>query len=398
MRFLPAALLFSLLAITPAFSQLTLSNWDNVLEISGLLSVIYNTRYLPASETDHSKTYFGVNTARFKLEGRSGRNYEYQLQMDFSRLGYNANIGEFPAILDANFTYKGLEIFDAQVGYGKVPYSRSNLVPFGSQPLWQRGEIARGYIFSRRDVGVKLSKDFWQQRIMLQGGVYSGQGEQILTSVTGGDNDPSGTFEYIGRADISWPCRYRYSDVLDVNHVPVPMIAIGVNGRYVERKQSFPEGISDFDLKVVAGKRSSIGFDVAAQYQGFSALFEMHQITIHPDSNEFSNSKPLLQGKQTDYFRIGGVIAQLAYYNRKIKSGFIVRYDELNPNDLIPDNTDRAFCYGYNFLLNGFKSIIRIQYWQRVGPWKDGGFTSVRDYPNVKRQDNQLRIGWQYAF
>jgi hypothetical protein len=381
----------------PSFGQLTISNGSNVLEISGLLSTTYTQRFLPAGSINFKKDVFGLNTARFKLEGRYGHNYEYQLQLDFSRLGFSAD-GEFPAVLDANFTYKGLRFMDVEVGYQKVPYSRSSLTPFSSQPFWQRAEIARGGIFSRRDIGVCLSRDFWKQRINLVAGVFSGQGEYSLTSVTGGDNDPSGKLEYVARADIAWPCRYRYSEVLDVKHVPVPMFALGINGRYVERSQSLPAGLVDYDLKIVAGKRTSLGFDLAAQYKGFSALFEMHQMTIRPDSNSFDNTKPLLLGKPTNYFRFGGVIAQLAYYNRKIKSGFLIRYDEFDPSDLVLNNTERTISYGYNFLLDGFRSMIRVQYWQRVGPWKDGGFQSVTQTPGLLRVNDQIRVGWQYAF
>lgn len=379
------------------YGQVTLTNGQNVLEISGLISTNYTQRFLSSGSDDFKKNVFAINTASLGFEGRVGHYYEYKIQFDLSRLGF-AGDGEFPSLLDANFTLKGFSLFDITIGYDKLPYSRSNLASFANQPYWQRAEIARGGIFSRRDIGICLKKDLWHQRINLAAGAYTGMGEYSLTSVTGGDNDPSGTPEYIGRIDFSWPGRYRYNNILDVTHVPVPMISVGLNGRYVERKQSLAAGLADFDLKILSGKKSAIGFDVAAQYRGFSALFEWHKFTLRPDSNRFSNSKPLLQGKPTSYMKFGGVIGQVAYYNQLLKSGFLVRYDEFNPNDLIVNVTERTICYGYVLMLDGYKSMIRFQYWQRVGPWNKGGFEPISRYPGLLRTNDQLRIGWQYAF
>lgn len=386
---------FWLISAIETRSQVVISNGYHVMEISGLISSHYTHRYLAPGNDNYRKNTFSLNNARLGFEGRVGSDYDYKIQLDFSRFGFAAD-GEFPALLDANLTYKGLP-FDITVGYDKIRYSRSNLTNFANQPYWQRAEIARGSIFSRRDVGVCLTKDLWQQRINLALGAYSGMGEFIMTSASNGDNDPSGTLEYVGRIDFSWPGRYRYNDVLDINHVPVPMISIGANGRYVKRAQSL-NGLVDYDLKVIAGKKEGLGFDLAAQYQGFSALVEWHRFTLTPDSNQYSNTKPLLQGKPTNFFRYGGFIGQLAYYNKKLKSGLLVRYDEFNPNDLIQNNTDRTLSYAYVFMLNGYKSMIRIQYWQRLGPWKDGWFDDVRQYPGLQRVDDQIRIGWQYAF
>lgn len=388
-------ILIFLVCFSDSYGQVTISNGYHTMEISGLVSANYNYRFLGPGDDDFTKNTFGLNTSRFSMEGRVGHDYEYKIQMDLSRLGF-AGDGEFPSLLDAHMTFKGFPFFDITLGYDKIPYSRSSLTSFAHQPYWQRAELARGGIFSRRDIGICIRKDLWKQRINLAFGAYSGMGEYALTSVTGGDNDPSGTLEYVGRIDFSWPGRYRYNDVLDVTHVPVPMISIGTNARYVERAQSLP-GLADYDLKIIAGKKSGIGFDLAAQYKGFSGLLEWHQFTLTPDSNRFSNTRPLLQGKPTSFFRYGGVIGQIAYYNRRLKSGLLIRYDEFNPNDLIPNNTERTLSYCYVLLLNGYKSMIRIQYWQRLGPWKDGWFDNVRKYP-LRRVDDQIRIGWQYAF
>jgi hypothetical protein len=164
---------------------------------------------------------------------------------------------------------------------------------------------------------VTLEKTFWKQRAKIQAGVYSGQGEYILSAVTGGDGDPSARPEFVGRAEVSWPGRYRYNEVFDTRHVPYPMVSIGANGRYTNRTSSI-KGITDFDLKFVQGKKYTYGLDIAAQYMGFSALFEIHQLKIFPTGQDTN----FLRARQTTYFRAGGYIAQLAYYSKRIKSGF----------------------------------------------------------------------------
>lgn len=376
--------LAGILGWVSASAQISLTDSKNSLEFSGVMGVLYNYRFYqnPSTNTDFSKNTFSLSTARIKMEGKKGRNWEYQFQFDLARLS-NQDPGEFPAILDANCTYNGP--ITVTMGFQKLPYSRSSLVPFQFQPYWQRAEIARGYIFSRRDVGVTLEKSFWKQRAKIQAGVYSGQGEYILTAITGGDGDPSGKPEFVGRAEVSWPGRYRYSEVFDTRHVPYPMIAIGANGRYTQRSSSI-KGVTDFDLKFVQGKKYVYGLDIAAQYMGLSALFEIHQLKMFPTGQDTN----FLRARQTTYFRAGGYIAQLAYYAKRIKSGFLIRYDNLVPSDLIPNYlvSNVSFCYDY--MVKGTKSMLRLQYIKRTGP-------ENLAVPS-KFLDDVVKVGWQFAF
>ncbi|MBI3232775.1 MAG: hypothetical protein HYZ42_01830 [Bacteroidetes bacterium] len=372
-------------------AQYTITTPRTSVEFSGLISFDYNYRFLTNAgvNPDYQKNKFELGNARFKLEGRSGTHYEYGLQLDLSRLGFTGDIGEFPALLDASVMYKS-KLVDVTGGYQKLPYSRSSLVPFQYQPMWQRAEVSRGYLFSRRDVGVTLSKEFWNDRIAVFAGAYSGMGEYIVTSLTGGDNDKNGKLEYIGRAEINYPYKIKYRDVYDTHHSMIPSFSLGLNGRYVKRSESIPYGTTDFDLKIISGKKTTYGLDLAAQYRGFSALFEIHQMKIEPTTK--ADIDHFLLGKQTTYFYAGGVAAQLAYYNKKYKSGLIVRYDELTPNDLRSASYKvKNISTCYNLLLNGYKSMLRIQYWYRVDKNPQSGIPQ-------KFRDDQIRIGWQYSF
>lgn len=379
-------LLWSVVSI----GQVTLTSPSNSLEISGVLAADYNYRWLrnPGLVPDYQKNKPELATARLKFEGRSGRNYEYTFQVDLGALAFSTSPGEFPALLDANFVYRN-RLVDLTMGYQKLPYSRFSLTPFSYQPYWQRPEISRGYMFSRRDVGITLSKEFWNDRIAVFGGAYSGMGEYIVTALTGGDGDANGKPEYTGRAEINYPYKIKYREVYETHDVQTPSVCLGFNGRYVERTKSFPYGTTDFDLLVVSGKKRTIGMDVAAQYRGFSGVFEIHQVQVTPADQ--ADIDRFLLGKQTNYFRAGGLALQLAYYCKKWKSGVLVRYDELIPNDLRPNYTAKNLSFVYNYMLNGYKSMLRIQYWNRLN------HDPLSAIPQ-KMKDNQVRIGWQFGF
>lgn len=373
-----------IVASQTSYAQVPIKLDDQNLEISGLISTIYNYRWkLDPNSTNHSKNRFALTNARFSIDGQKGSDYEYKVQMDLSRLGYQDIPGESAPLMDAYFTYKKWPV-DITVGYTKMPYSRSSLMPIKSLPFWQRPEMARGYIFSRRDVGITLKKKFMNDRINLLAGAYSGQGEYILTSLTGGDADKGGLPEFVGRGQFSFPGKYHYRDVVDFKHVKRFMGTIGINGRYIKRTQTIADG-GDFAMKNVAGSRKIYGFDVAGQYNGFSFLFEFNQIDITPADTL------LLYGRNTTFFRAGGIIAQACYYSKKIKSSFLVRYDNFMPNDLRATNYRMAnLSFAYNYYFNNENTCFRIQYWYRLH--KDNLL-----FDNKFRED-QIRAGFQFAF
>ena len=229
-------------------------------------------------------------------------------------------------------------------------------------------------------MGVVLSKDYWKQRIGVMIGAFSGQGESIMSDVTGGDNDASGKLEYVGRLEVSYPTKFKYNETLDINHSDIPKVSLGLNGRYVERNNTLQTTNKDpYGLKIIGGVKSIMGMDLAANYKGFSFLFEAHQLNVIP------NDKTLLQGLNKTSFNAIGSIVQLAYYEKHIKSAFIARYDDFIANDLIPNSTMKTLSGGYNYLMDGFNSMLRIQYWYRL----DRTQTDTYD---------QIRIGWQKKF
>ena len=395
------------LSISPfSFAQISLSNGEHNLEISGSISSFYNQRFYynqnPENRIDDNlanpinkdKDRFGLRDMQLQLEGRIGHDFEYEFQVDFADLANQSDLGENPGIMDANFTYKGLKFVNATLGYQKIPYSRNSLVPFTFSPYWQRAEVARGEIFSRRDVGIMLSESFWNQKINVYGGMFTGMGEQIL-SANGGDNDPSGEFEYVGRVDIAFPARYRYRDY-DINSSPIPMFQLGAAARTVKRKySSFLPG-DDYYLRVISGQKDCFTADFSAQWKGFSTQVEWHLINVKPtneidpsglryrESRGTANTK--IGANPTGFFRAGGILATVSYASKPLKSIFSIRYDQLNPNDLVQKNTEESLTFAYAYQLRGFNSMIKAQYSYRLIDRKN---------PLIQRFDDQLRVGWQ---
>ncbi len=400
--------LFCLLSFS-GFAQISLTNGQHNLEISGTISTFYNQRFYysgnPENRIDDNpnlpfnkgKDRFALRDAQIQLEGRIGKEWEYELQVDFADLVNASDIGENPGIMDAWAQYKGLKILDIKAGYQKIPYSRNSLVPFIYSPFWQRSEMTRGEFFSRRDIGVTLEKTLWNQRINLYAGMYSGMGEQVLT-MYGGDNDPSGQFEYVVRADVAFPSRYRYRDY-DINHSPIPMFAFGMAARSVKRSYSSFLSGDDYYLRVISGTKQMATADFSFQYKGFAAQAEYHIAQIRPTNEldpdpdnlryrENRGNKDFKIGNQpTSFFRAGGFLGNLSYSNRKIKSIFSIRYDNFNPNDLVPKNTEETLSFAYAYMINGFNAMIKAQYWYRMVDRKN---------PLIQRFDDQFRIGLQF--
>jgi Phosphate-selective porin O and P len=362
----------AVLVAGPARAQLSLTNGQHTLDISGLVTGFYNQRFYKPGEDNFKKNRFGLRDAQLNLEGRIGTRYEYRLQVDFADIASTTPDPENPPILDANFTYKIPRGVDVTVGFGKVPYSRASLVPFTYSPYFQRAELVRGGIFGRRDMGVTLRRSLWQQRINLAAGAYTGLAESSLST---GDNDRRGNPEIVGRADLAWPARYRYRDI-DVDHVPIPMLAIGLNARYADKAQTTG---ADYQLTTIDGRRTAAGFDVSAQWQGVSAQFEAHRLRAEP------RDLTRLYGQPTSYFQAGGYVAQLNYYFKPARLILSGRYENWNLNDLAPGQ-NRRISAAVAWRLDGWNSVIKAQ-WQHA----------LEEEPGLGdiNWTEQVRVGWQ---
>jgi hypothetical protein len=380
--------LFLFLGLTSSVNaQVTLSNGENSLEISGVISTYYNYRTLENGVNEKDKNRFNLRDAQIQLEGRNGKNWEYKLQVDFADLTQGSSDPENPGLMDAWIQYKGLKWFDVRIGFGKIAWSRSSLTPFIYSAYWQRAEFLRGGFLSRRDIGLDISKSFWKQRASIDLGVYTGLGEVSLK----GDNDASGALEYTGRLTLGWPTQFRNREI-DDRHVRKPMIGIGLSARYTNRKLPegafFPAGAaSDYGIKVINGEKRSVGFDIAAQWQGISAQFELIKSQNTPQDSISSYFQGFSNQQTGGYFISGGWTGQLNYHIKPLKLILSARYETFNANDLLIGENERLSS-AIAYQIDGYQSMIKAQ------------FIHIISAENINAPDwvDQYRIGWQYQF
>lgn len=370
-----------------AGAQYTLHRGRFAMEISGSVSVFYNYRFLKEGETDKKKNRFSVRDAQVQLTGVYDRFLEYRFQADLADLAFASTDPENPGIMDAWVQVKPHPVLGIKIGYDVLPYGRFSRVPFIQSAYWQRAEIARGDVFSRRDAGITLSASLLNRQLNLYGGIYSGLGEAILR----GDSDASGAVELLARADYSYPYRLRNRDI-DETHLPVPVASVGLNGRMNNRPlpagKFFPAGSGgEYGFKIINGHKVAYGLDGALAWKGFMLTGEIHQVRHTPQSP----NDPLLLGLPDSlsrgYSRTGGWVIQLSYFIRKIRLALALRYDELNVNDL-SKGVLRTFSPAVCWKMSPWGSQIRLQYWHILS----------EDEYKPEKYTAQIRLGWVQAF
>jgi hypothetical protein len=382
-----------------------ISSGNNVVKIGTIISSYVDLRQYPTGAVpDYTKNTFKLKDARLDVKGNIGDLYTYHFQLDFGAWGatYAPDGGPLD---DANITYKGLKkLFNINLGYGKVPYSLNSLVEHYESPYWERPQITKGDFMSRRDIGIRLTRTWWDDRIRAEAGIYTGTGEVSL----GGTNDPSGAFEYIGRVEFSYPENHN-EEIVDTKGLTTPNISIGLNGRY--SKRDLPAGTSfltnetgallnggdsALDYKVLNGTKYILGGDVSILYRGFSVQFETNALNGTPQqyANGGVNSQVgLLEGKNTNYFRAGGWYVQGNYFSKPIRTIVSLRYDEMNADDLLQGVSDH-WAGGVSYQLNGYNSMIKFEFDQNLqfnaSNLKYGG-----ESINTNKWHDEFRLGWQ---
>lgn len=358
----------------PAFARFSLSRGTDSIEFTGAISAYYNYRFYDASETDLKKNRFVLKDAQFKIQGLTYEIFEYELQLDFA--GFQLDrIGSDDLdsmIMDA-FVEIDLPV-DVTVGYQKVPYSFSSLCASVNSPFIDRGEFVDS-AFYRRDLGIKLSKSFWKQRIRIDAGIFNGNGKILK------NGDESGNPEYAARLSVAFPARYRY-DEIDFKLSPIPLFVVGANVRYTEKGEDIVNDDDDLFPLMIDGTKLMYGFDAEFSYMGFSLQAEWHQIKGTSENGTNSVFFPV----EAESFLVGAFQLQANYYFDAIDTILAVRYDEVNPSTLVAGNTRRSLSYSLNYLLDDeFNAAIKLNYFQHLA------------YPNteLKWKEDELRLLFQ---
>lgn len=388
---------FSEFADNPAASQFTLSSESNTLQIGGRISGYYENRILKNDTSYQKKNHNGFGVKDFDLDilGKTANKFVYEFHaslIDLVSAAATQNTAN-PAnsgIKAAYIQYKGWPVH-IKFGYDKLPYSQGSMSEVWGTPFWSHANLYGGDLFSRRDFGLTLNYRFLKDRINLYGGVYSGMGENFFEY----GNDASGAFEYVGRAEFSYPAKMKYH-IIDQENSVQPVFRIAVNARYADKTQ--PKGASiytdepnapgAYGIRVIDGKRLSYGGDAIVKYKGLSATFEMHIIQLKPTlatDGVYNNTTAALNNSVVN---AGGFNTGLNYNWEKKHSVFSVMYEEVNASDLYAGLQDWLYlAYAYKF--SGFNSVAKIEYYIP---------TTEDKAQNPLHYTGQLRVGYQIVF
>lgn len=353
-------------------AQYTLVKPNGYLELSGYVVGFYNQRFYTAADKSHAKNRFAMDYVVIRLDGNVNRRWNYQLQLNNAALFDPSTSDGF--LMDAYVAYNSLvDNLEIKAGYTKIPFCRSSLVSNTESPFIQRPEVTRG-AFTRRDVGTTLRYSLLNKKINLYAGAYTGMGSQSLL----GDNDAGGHLEYAGRIETSFPTRYRKTEI-DLIHSALPVVALAADVRYANKNTDYGP---NYPYEVLNGKKLSYSADADFCFQGFSFHGEWLAFRMTPVNKSY------LYGKATDHFFAKGVIAAANYYVKKYKTVMALRYDGFNTNDLISGDNANTISYGLNYLFDGLRSCMKLQFCQRL---KDPAAAKVwsRD---------QVRIAYQLQF
>lgn len=350
--------------------QFTLNKGTQVLEIGAAFSSYYNYRIYPSNNQNFKKNRFRLRDAQLRIEFRNYHSWETRLDIDFAGLlidpdedAPTAN----PLVNDAYITYKAPFGVDFTLGYQKVMFSRGSITPIFKNAFIDRPALTDGSIFHRRDLGLTAQYAFWKQRVRLYTGIFNGLG------AISRNNDPSGSLSWMGRADISYPARYRYNDI-DRLQVPIPMLTLGTGIYGIQKRENLI--LDDQYILGVNGRKIHYGIDASFQYMGLSIQAEWLQARATPrDSMSF-----LLEAKPTNYVSMGGFLIGLNYYIKPIKTSFSLRYNELNPNDLRLDDEQKSLSFGVIHYLEGQNTALRAEYHHRLNNWKLDDFRMTLQY------------------
>lgn len=242
---------------------------------------------------------FSLSNARLRLFGNLDDNFSYFFQASFI---------VSPLLLDAAIGYKFSNSFKITAGQFKTPFSKEYLTYAANIDFVNRSQ-ASALLSPRRDIGFQFSGLLISDILEYRVGIFNGNGPNKFFN----DNN---SFLYVGRLAVK--PRTDNSNY-----------EIGVNAGYNNDSNSGILGES------FNGKQTFIGGDVRAEIDEFLFSSEIIMNNLDGTLDSVSTIK--------DPF---GYQVTLGY-KPFTQHQFLVRYDDLSADGIIPDS--KLFIIGYNF-------------------------------------------------
>jgi|GEM_PF-3839210 len=340
-------------------AQYTLSQGESEIRFSSVIIGFYNHEFYADGVTERPNNRFRLRDARFKMDGTLSKKANFELEADFANIIEEGQSGDRSILLDAWVNYQ--TFIDIKFGFQDIPYSRESMISIRWNPFFNRS-TAIGEAVSRRDLGVTLYKDFFNEKLKIWAGAYNGLG--VLRNL----NDASGRLEYVARAEFSYPQAYN-DRILDLYNSAIPVVSLGVNTRYSDKATEDP----NYPI-LIDGQRFQYGLDFAFRYGGFSLIYEYQHITATP------NEGTIWTVDENGQFRAPGHILYAAQFIPKWKSVFAVRYDSFDSNSEQNNVMEEQLTLSYNYLVQDYDIVFRLNYLRNMTTLQssNGNFDQVR--------------------
>jgi hypothetical protein len=335
-----ALFIFTSIALS-SHAQYVISQGENEIRFSSLIIGFYNHEFYPDQVQDRPNNRFRLRDARFKLDGNLSDNANFELEADFANIIEEGQSGDRSILLDAWVNYQ--TFVDIKFGFQDIPYSRESSISIRWNPFFNRS-TAIGEAVNRRDLGVTLHKDFFNEKLKAWVGAYNGLG--VLRNL----NDASGRLEYVARVEFSYPQAYN-DRILDLYNSAIPVVSIGANTRYANKSTEDP----DYPI-LIDGKRFQYGLDFAFRYGGFSFIYEYQHITATP------NAGTTWALDENGQFQAPGHILYVSQFIPKWKSVFALRWDKFQKNTVSNSLPEERLALSYNYLISDYDIVLRLNY------------------------------------
>ena len=321
------------------------------LDIAGRMQVAYNYRFLDNSQSAEKNRFF-LESGRVELQGGLFRDFHYKLSFDLKSSALKAK--------EVWLSYCIASWLSFKMGQFKVPVSKIYAVSSGKW-LFISAPRTISSFSPKKDIGLMFSISSPNKLYHFHVGAFTGQGINISL------DDRKGSPLVALRVDIQ-PLGHLKKGNGDMERTAHFSFEFGLNGSYSE---DAPEKAS---LHNVDGSKLLYGGDLTIKFKGLFFLAEVLMAT-------FNTNK--------EYHTMGFVI-EASYYISPLRLEPAIRFDYLDPSDMIEDNTEQTVSFGLNyypFAKRYFKFMLNYTYHLPKSPSNTRGW-----------QENDLTLMLHLAF
>lgn len=206
---------------------------DTNIKLGGQLNLDFY--YYNESGTDadgKGKNNFDIDKAKLRVKGTLYKYFGFKLSGDFAK--------EYAELLDAYVKYNYPSDFEIRIGQFYYPYGLERLLmPSEFYPFLERTTITKGITF-KRDRGIGIESDLFNDRLHLETGVFNGTGANKPN-----DDD---NFDIAARITVT-PIRYDKVHVLLGASAAIGQV-VGTNDSDIKLKTETNSDNNYFDVDI----------------------------------------------------------------------------------------------------------------------------------------------------